>query len=500
MKKVKLLPLTLLLCLLLSLCAYASPTDSSADTDAPESSSAPTETDQTEAPTAEPAAPTARIPDIPSALTEIDLVEDFASNAGAAALIEINTGTLIYGKEIDKKIYPASLTKIMTCMLALEYGNLDDILTVSATALENLSEYGSTAGLVEGEELSLRELLYCIMVSSANEGCNVIAEYISGSVDDFVVLMNQTAAALGMHGTHYQNTHGLHDEAHYTTVRDLSIVARWAWSHEDFREFATTTSHTVPATNKSEERYLHTTNYLTSNSYVTSYYYSKAAGIKTGFTTPAGGCLISTATDNSISVMTIVTGCSTDYDEDGEVVDSRFIETRRMMEYALEHFSYVQVLSDTVMVDMPSVRYAKGRGNVVVRAADNVSVLLPDTVDTAKIVQTVHYDAELEAPLTAGQVVGTVSATYEGAVLATCDLVTITAVERSEAAYAAEQTQQAVAKTTHSMLRYWYFTIPLLLLLLLAAVILILRAINIRQAKTRQARRKREQERRARHE
>lgn len=493
MKKVRFLPIILILALLLSLPCQATPEE----TEATELTSG-----ATEEVSSEPAdtAPAVTIDDVPTPLKENDLVEDFAAEAGAAALIEINTGTLIYGKDIDKKIYPASLTKIMTCMLALEYGDLDDVLTVSATALENLSEYGSTAGLVEGEQLSLRELLYCIMVSSANEGCNVIAEHISGSVDKFVELMNQTAAALGMTGTHYKNTHGLHDEEHYTTVRDLSVVARWAWSHDSFREFATATTHVVPATNKSEERNLHTTNYLTSNSYVTKYYYSKAQGIKTGFTTPAGGCLISTADEGSISVMTIVTGCSTDYDENGEVVDTRFVETRRMMEYALEHFSHVQVLSDTVMVDMPSVRYAKGRGNVVVRAAENVSVLLPDTVDTSKIIQVASYDGELVAPLEAGQRVGTVSAIYEGEVIATCDLVTITAVERSEAAYQAEQTQQAVEKTTNKLLRHWYFTFPVLILLVLAGVILIIRGVNIRRAKKRRARRQREQERRRRHE
>ena len=109
--------------------------------------------------------------------------EDFDVRAKAAALIELNSHTIVYGEELDLRLYPASLTKIMTCMLALEYGNLNDTLTVSSTALENLSVYGSTAGLVEGEEISLRELLYCIMVSSANEGCNAVVDCISGCVE-----------------------------------------------------------------------------------------------------------------------------------------------------------------------------------------------------------------------------------------------------------------------------------------------------------------------------
>ena len=200
----------------------------------------------------------------PPALNDFGQYLDTTVQARAAALVELNSDTLVYGMNLDEKVYPASLTKIMTCMLALEHGNLDDIVTVSHEALQDLNAAGSSAGLLEGEQLSLRELLYCVMISSANEACNVVAEYIAGDIPSFVALMNAQAAALGMTGTHFANAHGLHDENHYTTVRDLVTLARWAWQSEQFQEFSTQTSHTVPATNKSEERVLHTTNYLTS--------------------------------------------------------------------------------------------------------------------------------------------------------------------------------------------------------------------------------------------
>lgn len=433
--------------------------------------------------------------------------DDFRIRAKATALIELNSHTIVYAQDLDRQVYPASLTKIMTCMLALERGNLDDILTVSETALQNLSEYGSTAGLMEGEQISLRELLYCIMVSSANEGCNVVAEYISGSTDAFVALMNEKAEALGMHGTHYANTHGLHNSEHYTTVRDLAVLAIWAWQNPQFREFATTTVHTVPATNKSDERTLKTTNYLTSTDTYGRYYYEKAQGVKTGFTTPAGGCLISTASDGDLSFMSIVCGCEQLIDGDGNDLDMRFVETRNLFDYGFETFHYVQVLTDTAMLGQPVVLYAKGRKNVVVHARDNATVLLPRYCEPEDISMQLRYDSDapLEAPLAEGQRVGTVTAMYGTIPLVTSDLVTMTKVERdSEIAPSgdgsggngAQGDQSNRGQTGESLLsellRYWYLTVPLLLMLTLLVILLIVRAVNVhREKKARRARQRR---------
>ncbi|MDR0889885.1 MAG: D-alanyl-D-alanine carboxypeptidase [Oscillospiraceae bacterium] len=430
---------------------------------------------------------------IPSALIETNVAVDFNIKATAAALIAVDTGTLAYGYELDKQIYPASLTKIMTCMLALEYGNLDDVVTVSATALQNLSAAGSTAGLLEGEKISLRDLLYCIMLSSANEGCNVIAEYVSGDIDSFLDLMNDYAAALGMKHTHFMNTHGLHDEQHYSTVRDLSILARWAWQNEDFRTYATATSHTVPATNMSDARTLHTTNYLISSQTIAKYYYSKASGIKTGFTTPAGACLISTASNGEMEFMSVVVGCSEIENEDGSTTDERFTETKRLLEYGLDHFSYVQVLSDTKMADMPPVLYAQGRENVVVHPKENLYALLPDTCDPAQIMLKTSYDSEtpLEAPLEAGQRVGMVSAVYKGETLASCELVTLTAVERSTPKYVAKATGGVFSSFGDALRKLWFITVPVLLILVAVIAVLILRARDKRRAKRRAMRKRR---------
>lgn len=432
-------------------------------------------------------------------LSSYAFATDIEVRAKAAMLIELNSNTLIYEYEKDKQLYPASLTKIMTCMLAIEYGDLDAVLTVSETALQNLSEFGSTAGLLEGEELTLNDLLFCIMVSSANEGCNVIAEYISDDISSFVDLMNQQAKKLGMNSTHFANAHGLHNENHYTTAYDLSLLARWAWQNEQFREYATATTYVVPATNKSSARTLHSTNYLTSNYIESKYYYSKASGIKTGFTTPAGGCLISTASLGKLEFMCIVMGCSPQTADNGEYGDERFVESKKLFEYGFENIAFTQVIADTKMVDMPQVLYSDGRENVVVRPAENLTVLLPSSCTAEDIELKVEYAAlPLEAPLEEGQQVGVVKAYYKGKVVASCPAVTVTAVARSAAKYVAAEAETAVSNATSWIVKYWYLTLPILIVALLLILLIILRSINVRKAKKRAAARRRNAERRRR--
>lgn len=432
----------------------------------------------------------------PAVLAE-GMLSDFEIRAKAAMLIELKSNTVVYEYEKDLKLYPASLTKIMTCMLAIENGNLEDVLTVSSTALENLNPSGSTAGLLEGEKLTLNELLYCIMVSSANEGCNVIAEYIAEDISSFVAMMNQKAAELGMKSTHFANTHGLHDDAHYTTAYDLSLLARWAWQNEQFRECATTTSHTVPKTNKSDERTLSSTNHLTNSS--SKYYYSRASGIKTGFTTPAGGCLISTATNGDLEFMSIVLGCSPQTAENGDMGDERFVETKKLFEYGFNNLAYVQILSEAKMVDMQEVLYADGRSTVVIRASRNTSVLLPKSFNAADIVSNVEYDElPLQAPLSEGQRVGTVTAYYNGKAIASCDAVTLEAVARSKSEYVAAEAKKAVDHAKSWISEYWFLFVPIILITVLLIALLILRAVNARRAKKRAEMRRRNAERRRR--
>lgn len=420
------------------------------------------------------------------ASTVSTLGSNVSVDATAAILLELNSNTILVSFNADDQLYPASLTKIMTCMLALDYGKLDDVVTVSASALEDLHEDGSSAGLLPGEQLSLRNLLYCIMLSSANEACNVVAEHISGDIASFVDLMNQKAAALGCKNTHFENTHGLHNDNHYTTANDLCLITRKALENPTFRDISSTTTYTVPATNLSEERHLITTNFLTSRDTVSEYYYPNASGIKTGFTTPAGRCLISTATDGNLKFLSVLLGAETELLEDGNVWYHSFSETAELFDYGFDNYAYAQVLTNLENLDQVEVHNASGRDTVVIKPTGNVDALLPKNYDKEKITKeyTLYSGNDyLEAPLEAAEIVGTVSVYYDGNYVGQTTVETLTAVDRSEIASSFEATKSFFEE-------YWWIVLLLGIIILLLTVVLMIRSAMM-NAKRRAAARSR---------
>lgn len=414
--------------------------------------------------------------------TVSSLGTDYSVAAKGAVLLELNSNTVIFSYNADERLYPASLTKVMTCMLALDYGKLDDTVTVSESAMQGLHEDGSSAGLVPGEQLSLRNLLYCIMLSSANEACNVVAEYICGDVSSFVELMNRKAAAIGCKGTHFANPHGLHDDNHYTTANDLCLIVRKALENPTFYDIATTTTYTVPATNMSKERYLVTTNMLTSRDTVSDYYYPNARGIKTGFTTPAGRCLISTADDGNLRLLSVLLGAETEVLEDGNVWYHSFSETKNLFEYGFNSFDYAEVLTNLENLDQVPVHNAEGRDTVVIKPTGNVEALLPKEYDKSLI--TSEYELSsgkdyLEAPLEAGEQVGTVRVYYDGDYVGETSVETLTAVKKSAI-------KEGAANAKSFFEDYWWIVVLLGILILLLVAVLFVRAM-VMNAKRRAA-------------
>ena len=194
-------------------------------------------------------------------------VPDPDIQAKAALLVDQKTGAVVYAKNEHQELYPASLTKIMTALLVLEAVDrgtlkLDQPITATASAMTTLAADGSTAGIQVGEVLTVEQLLYCMLVVSANEACTILAEQVSGSVGAFVDAMNAKAEELGCEHTHFMNPHGLHDDQHYTSAWDLYLITRAAMEYPEFMTVCDTTSTTIPATNLSPERILYNTNYL----------------------------------------------------------------------------------------------------------------------------------------------------------------------------------------------------------------------------------------------
>lgn len=419
-----------------------------------------------------------------SAMVPLAAAEDtvFMTNVKSALLIEPNSGQVLYALDPDERNYPASLTKIMTCLLVLENGNLEDTVTVSSTALENLHEAGSTAGLMAGEELSLLNALYCVMISSANEACNVVAEHIAGSTSAFVDMMNERAAELGCTGTHFANTHGLHDENHYSTAQDLVLITQEALKHDLFRVITNTAYYQVPATNLSEPRDLYTTNKLITEGASNSYYYSKASGIKTGFTTPAGRCLISTANNGNLELLAVIMGAETIYDEaTGSYIQRNFPECINLFEYGFSHYKMETVLTKLYPVAEIPVNMAAGSETVALAPAQEIRALVPSDFDSKKLELSVTlYSPSVDAPVEAGTVLGRVTASLNGKELGVAELAAITSLSRSEITHQAEETKDYVENN------WWKWLVGCMI----AAIIIFMAIVIFVQVRRRQERRR----------
>ncbi len=330
-----------------------------------------------------------------------------------AILIELNSGTTVYEYNADERLFPASLTKVMTCLLALEHGTLTDEVTVDGALLAGLDADASIAGLSSGDRLTLEELLYCVMVPSANDASLVVADHIAGSVDAFVEMMNQKAEELGCTNTHFVNPDGLHDEEHYTSARDLSIITRAALESDIFRTICGTAVYELTSKQTTAEPVLYTANYF--------------------LTTHAGRCLISLVEVGGFSYLSVILGAQTTYNAENEPMYGSFTQTRTLIEYGLENFSFVSVFSRLspvaqVPVSSGAVKY------VVVAPKEDVSALLPAKYDPKKIElsYSLNDGDHLTAPVEADEIVGTATVTYEGKEAGQVELRTIAAVERNK--------------------------------------------------------------------
>ncbi len=228
--------------------------------------------------------------------------------ARTAVLLNGNTGEVLFAKGADGRMYPASTTKIMTLLLAVEKGNLDRMVTVPASAAQ-VPKDSSLVPVYPGEQMTLRDLLYGLMIRSGNDAANAVAEIVSGSVQQFVEEMNRKAQALGMMDTHFVNPHGYHDVDHYTTARDLAILSRYAMANNAVVRIAAATQYTLPATKLRGELPLTSTTELLQP--LSPQFYQGAYGIKSGFTRAAGFCYAGAAAKGDITLIAVVLFCRT---------------------------------------------------------------------------------------------------------------------------------------------------------------------------------------------
>lgn len=258
-------------------------------------------------------------------------------NSTSAILMDAQSGQVIYEKNPHTKQYPASITKILTTYLAIENGDLNSTITMSNDAVWGIDRNSSHIALDVGEQISMSDALYAVMLVSANEAAWAIAEQVSGSLANFVQLMNDTAQSLGCTDTHFTNANGLHDENHYTSAYDMALITKQALTNDTFCTYAAETYHEIPPTNKnSETRYLTQGNRMMLSS--SEYYYSACQGGKTGYTDDAGGTLVVWAQKNDMQLICVTMGASDN--------SENYKDSIALFDYAFNNYTSTSILSE----------------------------------------------------------------------------------------------------------------------------------------------------------
>lgn len=402
------------------------------------------------------------------------LDEPDTDHAEAALLMDMKTGRVIYSKNSSEKMYPASTTKMMTAILALESDKMDDTVTATYDALKSITLEDSHMGILVGEELTMTDLLNGMLVYSANDAANVIAIHVGGSMEAFVDLMNAKAAELGLKGTHFVNACGVHAKEHYTTADDLAILARYCMENETFREIVKKSTYHIDPTNKyKQNRDLPATNLFLSTARSASHLYKPCTGIKTGTTEAAGHCLVSSATYNDMELLSVVLKCD---DEDVKEKAYSYTVSRALFDFGFNNYESGVLASPGTIVADSKVYEAKKDKRVSLTVGEEIRALIPIGDDISKDVKpTVKLNSEeIQAPVTKGDELGTVIYTYHDKEIASAPLIAANDVELN-----------LILHIFHSIINF--ITNPLVFI----PAILIIIAILIARSKKRKAERRR---------
>lgn len=259
--------------------------------------------------------------------------------APCALLIEKSSGDILYQKEAYTAMYPASTVKIMTAILVLENSNLDDPVTVSQNAISLVPKGYVSTDILPGEILSVRTLLYLLLIPSGNDAANVLAEYVGGNIENFASMMNQKAIQIGCKNTNFTNPNGVHDVNMHTTAYDLALMARYAMDIEEFRTIVSTPTFTLPSTNlyPKSDRVFQNSNHLIHST--SQYYYQYATGIKTGYTNAAQNCLVSSAKVGDVEFIAVILGSTFG----NTTNESKFVDAKNLLDFGFTyHYDYYQ--------------------------------------------------------------------------------------------------------------------------------------------------------------
>ena len=325
----------------------------------------------------------------------------------AAIIMDTQSEQILYQKNIEKKMYPASTTKILTAIIAIEKCNLNDVITATSSAISQVPSGYSSAYITEGEQMTVKDLLTVFLVHSANEAGYILAEHCSGSVPAFADLMNEKAKEIGCKNSNFLNPSGIHSNNHYTTAYDLCLIAKYCMKNDTFRNIVAMPKCTIEPTNKSLKRVYSNTNLLLNSS--SKYYTENCIGIKTGYTKEAGNCLVSCFSKDNIEVICVVLGAGNIGNSDA----SRFIDSKNLCNYTYNNFARKNIINKNDVIQSIEIPKAtKETKNLNLILEDDITALvdLNDAIPTPTITL---YD-DISAPIEANAELGTVTYNING--------------------------------------------------------------------------------------
>lgn len=366
-----------------------------------------------------------------------------------AILIDVDTSEILYEKNPHKKLYPASTTKIMTGILALEYGDFKDIVTVDQEVVD-LTD-GTHIALEPGEKLSLEHLVNALLIESANDAALAIAKHISGSIEEFSKLMNEKAKSIGALNTNFVNPNGLPNENHMTTAYDLALIAKYAIENEQFKNIVKNYTYTIPITNKkTEERHLKSANKILYsnekidvNGKLTTIKYEGVNGVKSGYTNAAQQCLVTSFEKNGHKLIAVV------LKSEGKNIYS---DIHKLLNYGQENFEKIQIGYAGKFIDNFNVE--NGTLPFVPGITKSDSYFIVNKNDKDKIKEKIITEENLEAPISKDQVLGKVQYLLDNKVIGETDIVSTIDVEK-----------QPVPSLFQKILGKWYIFVFTLLII-----------------------------------
>ena len=387
-------------------------------------------------------------------------------------LVNMDTGVPVFERNSRERRYPASLTKIMTYIVAIE--NIEDVentrVEIKQDVIDLLSGTGSSMSGLDykiGEKIKVIDLLYCLMVSSGNDAALVLADYIGGGdISIFVDAMNKKAQELNLEDTHFMNPHGLHDPDHYSTAYDIYTMASYALTLPYFSEITDTATYYC----EGDDYPLVTTNYLIDENRGGEYYYTYAKGIKTGTTEEAGRCIATTAVADGYAYMCICMGAP--YDDSD--INGAMKDARSLMRWALLQLEFIRLLSVETPVCEVDVNFSAGDESIHLYPDKNINSILPKSYKTEDVDITPDSPTEIDAPVKKGDIIGTAAVYYQKELVQEVNLVAIEDVEKSDVAY-----------TMHilkNILMSWQFWVAMIIAVILLVIYIAL-LNNVRQKK-----------------